>query len=728
MSTEVADSVRAYKLDDKLFNVWFVAEAKKTSYFSGNADRVIPISEYNAIALHLKEKVAIPRDILTILGRAIRLRKYVKEIYKLSGKNSEQDAGHETYLNVLKLVQYTLDHHRSAPSKTPGDGKVGAQAMAGVINRDNLYSHLASGSSSESSETVDLTELDKSLPVLPERDPKKEAMITVRGMLIALRSHEQEIHNAWTKVRDESMLACDASVITSLAINSVMTLEADFQQVYKIDLLTTMIKECYEQECAATGLQQPGLKIDILDDTRFSIAEDHYILQFWMIGRMWKKLDVSCKRNGVKKGGGSFFKDIHDIVSNTLSKILLAPVSSLQGEEEPPRSSTYREHLTFAACRLFTIFAVSSRDDGVSKLQRFFYPVFDPLAHLVMKKQGTDGKASYLALAFTLKIYIKIDSILGDRTGGMPAEYEDLCRDEYLKPIDTFWNGIDRARQNMLEEVSKDMLADVLNILQSCRESITTMKDGPPMNKFEEQMRKDYISSDPIIIGLWMAKVQVTFNTGALNCLNRCMIVRDAAHIYSRAKKEGTLVTDWPDMERYLSLQPKHLDYNDKDAQAETVTPLRTLFEENQDTWMEGLDTNKLADTLGLENPDSTTSIITLLQKCRERLTTEQESLSFDYLGFLPLCWRYLERIREATDDEVSRLDREHMDSDTVVGYTFGEDGVRSIRDTFMAALDCLVETGEPTAPLLDAVAKVSSSGGRSKSTVGAGVEELGWR
>lgn len=287
--------------------------------------------------------------------------------YALSGRNSEQDEGHATYLGVLELVHYTLDPfhnlHRPAQSKAPGSGEVGTGAMAGAITSENPYSHIATDSLSESSEPISMAELGDDLPALPtEQDRKGEAMIALRGILIALESHEQEICDAWRSIRGGLMPLCDASIVTSLAINSVVALETEFKQLFNVEI-RTMIHDSYEKDCAGAGLQDPAFKIDIFDYTRSSIAEDHYILQFWITGKLWNKVVAARGKKDWKPE--DFREHIDDAVSDTIIKLLLVPVVSLEGKPDPPNLVTCHRALTSAAQRLYPVLGVLiNKDDG----------------------------------------------------------------------------------------------------------------------------------------------------------------------------------------------------------------------------------------------------------------------------------------------------------------------------------------------------------------------------
>lgn len=315
---------------------------------------------------------------------------------------------------------------------------------------------------------------DQALPT--EIDIEKEqAIITLRGVLIVLNRHELEIYDSWRNVRDGMMPLCDASVITSLAINSVVALEAEFKKLHGV-AIKTLIAESYQTECAGTGKQIPGWKIDFHDSTRFSIAEDHCIKQFWIIGKLWHKIAVAHGKEDWETGKMSEY--IEDAVSDNFRKMLPVSPLSLEGQSDTRQLKTCHQVLTSAARQLYLILGVLMNGAEVAdKLEQFTHPVQDPIIYLIIKKYFSKDESS-LALAFAFKVYHFINSILGPKTTEMPAEYETMCRNDYLKPIIRCQIDVERAFQGATKKGNKHMLAETQKILKTSKDSIMTMIHG----------------------------------------------------------------------------------------------------------------------------------------------------------------------------------------------------------------------------------------------------------
>lgn len=169
--------------------------------------------------------------------------------------------------------------------------------------------------------------------------------ITMRGLLITVRNHEEEINEAWEKVRDEKMPLSDAALITMLAIKSVVALELEFKELFHVEI-RTVIRESYQKLCADAGVELSGFVIDF---NLFSIAEEHYILQFWMLGKLWGKTI-----DGIKSGRNNAPQWARD---ETESKLLDVPSASstdadvLQGIENANSICPMLEHDYIQPCQ-----------------------------------------------------------------------------------------------------------------------------------------------------------------------------------------------------------------------------------------------------------------------------------------------------------------------------------------------------------------------------------------
>lgn len=86
-------------------------------------------------------------------------------------------------------------------------------------------------------------------------------------------------------------------------------------------------------------------------------------------------------------------------------------------------------------------------------------------------------KESSLAFAFILKAYTNTYRCSRLEAPKMPVAYDKACMSELIGPIDSCRTEIDRAFKKVKAKNHKEMLASVQSALQSCRQSITKMKD-----------------------------------------------------------------------------------------------------------------------------------------------------------------------------------------------------------------------------------------------------------